>query len=131
MTKEREADLTVSYARKVNTGQYENAELRATARYYFSKEQQEQLTLPNASATIVSVVLEALSDEVIAVVHDRLSKATGQQIKSPTEKPKIEANFLGKTKFNPEDVANAPGGFEEIIRKTESKQPKKLSLEDL
>ncbi len=102
MIEEREPDLYVSYVRKVTTGQYESAELRAIAKSDIQNEDRKG-------------TLALLADEVIDIVNKKLEKATGQQIKSQSQE--IHANFLNFSKSGNDTVAE--GGLEKIIRKVE------------
>lgn len=84
---ETRPEITVSYNRKVNLGDYNSAELRVTVR---------ENPAPEESRVDV---IDRLKKEAIIETHDGLEKATGKDL-SPEEKDEAEEKTNGKEKVS-------------------------------
>lgn len=83
---ETRPEITVSYNRKLNLGDYNSAELRATVR---------ETPAPEESRV---KVIDRLKQEAITEVHDGLEKATGKNLTPDEDEPKKKNN--GKEKLS-------------------------------
>jgi len=88
---ETRPEITVSYNRKVNLGDYNSAELRATVRENPAPDQTRR------------DVIDRLKKEAIVEVHDGLEKATDKDLKTDLKKEqkdnKEESNGKNKLKL--------------------------------